>query len=156
MQSVSSRFWTRVAVYNSYDDNHYSTCNLEDGLLHIDVLVLADLQRCISALCRHQMQPRRSGKSDGWLGWVVRESQGPLCFQHETVETQRLYLLRHRCRRAIKDGFFGLINPYQVFHSRVHTEFLSLYSSRWALSEDSGFKSYPSQPEVYLVKNVVR
>ena len=25
MQSVSSRFWTRVAVYNSYDDNHYST-----------------------------------------------------------------------------------------------------------------------------------
>ena len=28
--------------------------------------------------------------------------------------------------------------------------------SRWALSEDSGFKSYPSLPEVYLVKNVVR
>ena len=35
-------------------------------------------------------------------------------------------------------------------------EALSLYSSRWALSEDSGFKSYPSRPEVYLVKNVVR
>ena len=32
-------------------------------------------------------------------------------------------------------------------------EALSLYASRWALSEDSGFKSYP---EVYLVKNVVR
>ena len=29
---------------------------------------------------------------------------------------------------------------------------LSLYGSRWALSEDSGFKSYPSRPEVYLVK----
>ena len=66
---------------------------------------------------------------------------------------------------AIKDGFFGLINPYLVFHSRVRTESLglvaqriealSLYGSRWALSEDSGFKSYPSQPEVYLVKNVV-
>ena len=35
-------------------------------------------------------------------------------------------------------------------------EALSLYGSRWALSENSGFKSYPSRPEVYLVKNVVR
>ena len=43
-----------------------------------------------------------------------------------TVETQRLYLLRHGPRRAIKDGFFGLINPYLVFHSRVRTEFLYL------------------------------
>ena len=34
-------------------------------------------------------------------------------------------------------------------------EALSLYSSRWALWEDSGFKSYPSRPEVYLVKNMV-
>ena len=31
-------------------------------------------------------------------------------------------------------------------------EAVSLYGSRW----DSGFKSYPSRPEVYLVKNVVR
>ena len=29
-------------------------------------------------------------------------------------------------------------------------EALSFYGSRWALSEDSGFKSYPSWPEVYL------
>ena len=35
-------------------------------------------------------------------------------------------------------------------------EALSHYGSRWALSEDSGFKSYPSRPEVFLVKNVVR
>ena len=35
-------------------------------------------------------------------------------------------------------------------------EVLSLYGSRGALSEDSGFNSYPSRPEVYLVKNVVR
>ena len=35
-------------------------------------------------------------------------------------------------------------------------ETLSLYGSRWALSEDSGFNSYPSRPEGYLVKNVVR
>ena len=33
-------------------------------------------------------------------------------------------------------------------------EVLNLYGSRWALSEDSGFKSYPSRPEVYMVKNV--
>ena len=35
-------------------------------------------------------------------------------------------------------------------------EALSFYDARWALSEDSGFNSYPSWPEVYLVKNVVR
>ena len=35
-------------------------------------------------------------------------------------------------------------------------EALSLYGSRWALLEDSGFKSNPSRPEIYLVKNVVR
>ena len=35
-------------------------------------------------------------------------------------------------------------------------EALSLYDSRWALTEDSGFKSYPSRLEFYLVKNVVR
>ena len=35
-------------------------------------------------------------------------------------------------------------------------EALSLCGSRWVLSEDSGFKSYPSRPDVYLVKNVVR
>ena len=35
-------------------------------------------------------------------------------------------------------------------------EALSLCGSRWALLEDSSFKSYPSQPEVYLVKNVVQ
>ena len=32
--------------------------------------------------------------------------------------------LRHGPWRAIKDGFFGLINPYLVFYSRVRTEFL--------------------------------
>ena len=31
-----------------------------------------------------------------------------------------------------------------------------LYPLRHGLSEDSGFKSYPSRPEVYLVKNMVR
>ena len=41
-----------------------------------------------------------------------------------TLETQRLYPMRH--------------------------------GSRWALSEDSSFNSYPSRAEGYLVKNVVR
>ena len=35
-------------------------------------------------------------------------------------------------------------------------EALSLYGPRWASSENSGFKSYPIRPEVYLVKNVER
>ena len=35
-------------------------------------------------------------------------------------------------------------------------EVLSLYGSRWASSEDIISNSYPSRPEVYLVKNVVR
>ena len=35
-------------------------------------------------------------------------------------------------------------------------EALSLCGSRWALSEDNGFKSYPSRPEVYLVKNLLQ
>ena len=42
------------------------------------------------------------------------------------------------------------------FFSARPIKALSLYCSRRALSEDSGFNSYPSQPEVYLVKNVVR
>ena len=29
MQSVSSRIWTRVSVFISYDDNHYTTGTLE-------------------------------------------------------------------------------------------------------------------------------
>ena len=40
--------------------------------------------------------------------------------------------------------------------SPVIIAFHSCCLSRWALSEDSSFKSYPSQPEVYLVKNGVR
>ena len=29
MQSVSSRIWTRVAVSNSYDDNHYTIIEID-------------------------------------------------------------------------------------------------------------------------------
>ena len=52
---------------------------------------------------------------------------------HGTVETQRLYQLRHGPQRAIKFGFFGLINsiicsPCLVFHSRVRTEFVIVFN----------------------------
>ena len=60
-----------------------------------------------------------------WPAWVGFETAIFWQCSPGTVETQRLYPLRHGPRRAIKDGFFGLINPYLVFRSRVRTEFLS-------------------------------
>ena len=66
---------------------------------------------------------------DLWPAWVGFENAISWQSSPGTVETQRLYPLRHGPRRAIKDGFFGLINPivcspYLVFHSRVRTEFV--------------------------------
>ena len=55
--------------------------------------------------------------------------------------------------------FFVILFNWNHFEMRPmaqRIEALSLYGSRWALSEVSGFKSYPSRPEVYWVKNVVR
>ena len=44
MQSVSSRVWTRVAVFISYDDNHYTTgTSTVLLLLYICVFVLCGL-----------------------------------------------------------------------------------------------------------------
>ena len=54
-----------------------------------------------------------------WPAWVGFETAIFWQCSPGTVETQRLYP-----RRAIKDGFFGLINPYLVFQNRVRTEFL--------------------------------
>ena len=59
-----------------------------------------------------------------WPAWVGFESSIFWQCSPGTEETQRLYPLRHGPRRATKDGFFGLINPYLVFQSRVGTEFL--------------------------------
>ena len=42
-----------------------------------------------------------------------------------------------------------LDRPSGPVAQRIET--VSLFGSRWALSEDSSFKSYPSRPEVYLV-----
>ena len=68
-----------------------------------------------------------------WPDWVGCETA---IFWHcspGTVETQRLYPLHQGPRRAIKDGFFCLINPiicspYLVFHSRVRTEFVIVFN----------------------------
>ena len=56
------------------------------------------------------------------------------------------------------DGNEGVLHIPQNSSLAVaqRIEVLSLYGSRWALSEDSGFKSYPSWLEVYLVKKMVR
>ena len=34
MQSASSRFWTRIAMSISYDDNHYTTGTLQWLIYH--------------------------------------------------------------------------------------------------------------------------
>ena len=46
------------------------------------------------------------------LAWVGFETAIFWQCSPGAVETQRLYPLRHGPRRAIKDGFFGFINPY--------------------------------------------
>ena len=61
-----------------------------------------------------------------WPAWVGFETAIFWQCSPGTVETQHLYPLLHRPWRAIKDGFFGLINPYLVFQNWVRTEFLYL------------------------------
>ena len=40
MQSVSSRFWTRVTVSISYDDNHYTTSTTDDDAIALIINML--------------------------------------------------------------------------------------------------------------------
>ena len=61
-----------------------------------------------------------------WPAWIRFETAIFWQCSPGTVETQRLYPLHQGPQRAIKDRFFGLINPYLVFQSRVRTEFLYL------------------------------
>ena len=68
-----------------------------------------------------------------WPAWVSFETAIFWQCSPGTVETQRLYPLRHEPRRASKDEFFGLINPiicspYLVFLRRVHTEFVIVFN----------------------------
>ena len=70
-----------------------------------------------------------------WPAWVGIETVIFWQCSPGTVETQRLYLLCHGPRRAIKVVFFVffcLINPiicsfYLVFHSWVRTEFVIVF-----------------------------
>ena len=78
--------------------------------------VITTFHSCLSHHIFHQVNL--------WPAWVVFETAIFWQCSPGTVETQRLYPLCHGPWRAIKDGFFGLINPYLVFHSRVHTKFL--------------------------------
>ena len=55
---------------------------------------------------------------------------------------------------TMEDQIIGFISPKKSMAQRI--EALSFYGSRWTLSEDSGFKYYPSRLKVYLVKNMVR
>ena len=118
-------------------------------------------------------QVPRTPKGD--QGWIFGLTNPIICFPylvfHSQVRTKfvivfignlfemRLLNLRINffiyCRLfvLILVVFFGCFFSL-CFGQRI--EALSLYSSGWALSEDSGFNSYPNQPEVYLVKNVVR
>ena len=68
-----------------------------------------------------------------WPAWVGTETAIFWQCSPGTIETQRLYPLCHAPQRAIKVGFFGLINPimyspYLVFHSRVRTEFVIVFN----------------------------
>ena len=86
-----------------------------------------------------------------WPAWVGIETAIFWQCSPGTVETQRLYLLRHGPWRAIKVGFFDLINPiicspYLVFHSRVHTEFVIVFIGNpfemWLLNLRINFSFY--------------
>ena len=57
-----------------------------------------------------------------WLAWVGFETAIFWQCSPGTVETQRLYPLRHGPRRAIKVGFFGLINPIICSERRNNTK----------------------------------
>ena len=70
-----------------------------------------------------------------WPAWVGFETAIFWQCSPGTEETHRLYPLRHELRRAIKDGFFGLINPYLVFQNRVRTGKNHLKKARGNLAE---------------------
>ena len=71
-----------------------------------------------------------------WPSWVEFETAIFWQYSPGTVETQRLYPLRHGPRRAIKDGFFSLINPYLVFYSpyRIFVIVFNWIILRWDFS----------------------
>ena len=66
-----------------------------------------------------------------WSAWVGFETAIFWQCSPRPLETQCLYPLHHGPRRAIKDGFFGLIcSPYLVFHRKIILRLRSLIS-KW-------------------------
>ena len=88
----------------------------------IGMLTLVTVSPVITALHSCCLSHHVFDQVNLWPAWVGFETAIFWQCSPGTVETQCLYLMRHAPRRAIKDGFFGLINPYLVFQSRVRTE----------------------------------
>ena len=54
MQLVSSRIWTRVAVFISYDDNHYTTGTSAQLYVRLRIILLSQqTNHVISGIIRH-------------------------------------------------------------------------------------------------------
>ena len=69
------------------------------------------------------------------------------CLSHHVFDVIRLK------KKKKKKNISTVDRPSGPVAQRI--EALSLCGSRWVLSEDSGFKSYPSWPEVYLYKKIL-
>ena len=85
MQSVSSRIWTRVAVFISYDDNNYTTVTSTNGILmndkwhqHVSEVVLKN--KNVKILWDHTIQTDRChcrsdvmlARKGIWYGFFVK------------------------------------------------------------------------------------
>ena len=77
MQSVSSRIWTRVAVFISYDDNNYTTVtSTNHGHLHISDLIIqfSDISRTffgeILILCKAYNQRIQNSVEKAMGLWI--------------------------------------------------------------------------------------
>ena len=109
--------------------------NFTSGLLQvilpgprIGILSLVTVSSVITAFDSCCLSHHVFDQVNLWPAWVGFETAIFWQCSPGTVETQRLYPLRHGPRRMIKDGYLCVINPiicspYLVFHSRVRTEF---------------------------------
>ena len=97
-----------------------------------------------------------------WPAWVGIETAIFRQWSSGTVETQRLYPLCHEPQRAIKVGFFYLINPvicspYLVFHSQVRTKFVIVFNGNPFEMRLLNLRiNFLLQPEVKFGRNIVR
>ena len=65
------------------------------GLLHTVVQVLADQQE-LTYNSSVWMSSRRPARSDGWWGWIVRESQGNPCWQCDMMMMMMMMTCIHK------------------------------------------------------------